>query len=88
VKLLGDYRARCLFSKSWNLREAVVLKVQELLKKEFASDMSGSLAGLCGVIKVGVEDKMQQVVFSALDLLESVLKSLKRYGSSLFHDLN
>lgn len=76
--LLGEYRVKCLFSKTWALREAAVLKVHLMLPQEFAQDIQGSLQGLCGVIRTGVEDKIQQVLFSTVSLMEDVLKETRR----------
>jgi hypothetical protein len=78
IKLVGEYRARCLFSKSWNLRDAVLIKTQYLLKTEFASNIVSSIPGLGAMLKVGIEDKMQQVMASSTRLLELTLTAAKR----------
>lgn len=79
IKLMGEYRARCLFSKNWNLRDAVLLKVQQLVDQDYRADLSAAIPPVCAFLKVGVEDKMQQVVITAVKLLEQVLKAAKRY---------
>jgi hypothetical protein len=83
LKLMGEYRARCLFSKNWNLRDAVLLKIQQLIDTEYRTDLSSAIPPVCAFLKVGVEDKMQQVVITAVKLLEQVLKAAKRYRTSI-----
>lgn len=78
TKLVGEYRSRCLFSKSWNLREAMILKTEDLLKAEFMNDIINATPALCAILKQGVEDKMQQVMFTSMNLMESILKAVKR----------
>jgi hypothetical protein len=78
IKLLGEYRARCLFSKNWNLRDAMLRKMSFMLENEFRNELNAAIPVACAVTKVGVEDKMQQVVFSGVDLLEHVLQTAKR----------
>lgn len=79
--LLGEHRAKCLFSKTWAVREAAMAKVLLMFRDELSRDpgVSACLAGLCGVIRVGVEDKIQQVLFNAVQLMEDVLIAAKRY---------
>ena len=61
TRLLGEYRARCLFSKTWVLRDAATLKVQLMLsdelEREGISSCLPSLAGegLCRMICIVVE---------------------------------
>eukprot|EP01039_Chlorochromonas_danica_P000180 gene180-190_t len=81
TKLFGEYRARCLFSKNWGVHEACMIKLLQLLQTDIAVDsatLSSALPALAAVLKVGAEDKMQQVVFSSLNLLEAVLKFAKQ----------
>ena len=77
--LLGDYRVRCLYSKAWTLREALLTKVS-LMLDELASSpgLSSCLPQLCNVVKIGVEDKIQQVFFSALTLMDDLLGAATR----------
>eukprot|EP01032_Pedospumella_encystans_P013581 gene13581-15628_t len=83
VALLGEYRTRCLFSKTFVLREAVQFKVRLMLTDEFgrdASSLNGALNGVVGVIKVGVDDKNQQVLNAAVSVMDELFllaKSLK-----------
>ncbi len=79
--LIGEHRAKCLFSKAWTVREAAMSKVLLMLRDELQREpgIAASLPGLCTVIRVGVEDKAQQVLFGAVQLIEDVLRAAKRY---------
>lgn len=65
--LVGEYRASCLFSKAWALREAATQKIQMMLTEgddggfENAPGITACLPTLAAIVKVGVEDKIQQV---------------------------
>lgn len=77
---MGEYRTRCLFSKTWVLREAAITKTQLMLEHEFCRDpagLGGYLSALTGIIKVGVEDKIQQVQSAAVGLMDEMLLRLK-----------
>jgi len=78
TKLIGEYRARCLYCKVWSVREAVISKVIQLLKEDFSNDMGNVITPLGAILKVGMEDKIQQVLFNSINLLEQVLKSAKQ----------
>lgn len=80
VNLLGEYRTRCLFSKTWVLREAALVKTQLMLEHEFSRDpagLGGYVGALTGIIKVGVEDKIQQVQSAGVALMDEMLLRLK-----------
>lgn len=77
-KIFGEYRARCLYSRVWQLREAAITKAQMMLKDELGGDISGCLSALCGILRLGAEDKIQQVLFNSLTLMEQLLAILKR----------
>ena len=79
VGLLGEYRARCLFSRTWALREAAVSKTKMMLSNEFEQDpgLNDSVKGVAGVIRVGMEDKFQQVFYASLSLLDELLIVLR-----------
>ena len=47
--LIGEYRARCLFSKTWAIRDAVIYKVQMMLQEEFQDKISNCLPALSGM---------------------------------------
>lgn len=78
--LIGDYRARCLFSKVWALREAAVLKVKLMLSEEFQASpgISACLAPVSCVVRVAVEDKIAQVFFSSIALLDDLVIASNR----------
>lgn len=79
TSLIGDYRARALFSKVWALREAGVTKVHMLLVDlEREPGITSCIAALSTIVRVGVEDKIQQVLVSAIALLEDVLSATRR----------
>lgn len=80
--MYGEYRARCLYSKAWTLREAVITKIMRLLEDEYNGDASAYLAPICGVLRLGAEDKIQQVLFNSLNLMEQFLNILKKYDPS------
>lgn len=65
----------------WALREAAIAKVQLLLQEEFESKpgVPACLAALLTIVRVGVDDKIQQVFFGALNLLEGLMSASKRY---------
>lgn len=82
TNLIGEYRSRCLFSRTWALREAVINKVHLMLQPEFIRDPPGltsTLPALCQILRVGVEDKIQQVLFATISLLEDILKASRGY---------
>ena len=78
--LLGDYRTKCLFSKTWALREAAVYKVRLLLKEEFEQTpgLAACLRALVTIATLTADDKIAQVFIIGLGLLDDVLEALKR----------
>ncbi len=80
--LLGEYRTRCLGSKAWVLREAAILKTKLLLEDAdgFCVDpgLSSCLGSLVGIVEIGLDDNIQQVLFQSIGLLESVLEAARR----------
>ena len=79
--LLGEYRASCLFSKVWALREAAVLKTRLLLKSEFKNTpgLVPALGPIAAIIKVGVNDKIAQVFAASIALLDDVIGNVTKY---------
>lgn len=75
--MIGEYRARCLYTKVWATREAVFNKLQQLLREEYAQDINNNATALCAILKIGAEDKIQQVLFSSVGLMDMVLKAAK-----------
>jgi centrosomal protein CEP104 len=78
TKVFGEYRARCLHSKVWALREAAISKIMMILSTEYEGDANWYLSAICGVLRIGAEDKIQQVLFNSLNLMEQFLDILKR----------
>jgi len=82
--LLGDFRTKCLFSKVWALREAVLKKVR-LMLDEGSFETNGaldskSLAGLTTIAKIGAEDKIAQVLFVSLSFVQDLLDRAQSSG--------
>lgn len=78
--LAGEYIARCLFSKNWQLREAAITKIHMRLETEFENDpgITSCIPALATIVRVGVEDKIQQVLFNAVALLDDMLAGSRR----------
>jgi len=76
--LLGEYRCKCLFSKAWVLREAVLMKINMLLRSQFDAEITHCLAPLGTIVKIGMEDKIQQVMTNTVTLMHDILKSTMR----------
>ena len=70
---LGEYRACCLMSKNWALREAALAKTR-LLVSEGCWGRSEDMAHLCSIARLGIQDKVAQVYLTALALLEDVIQ--------------
>ena len=81
--MLGEYRTRCLFSKTWSLREAVIKKIRLMLRDlEASPGLAVAIVPLADVLKVGVDDKIAQVMSVSVLLLEDMLNAVKRLVSS------
>lgn len=79
TRVFGEYRARCLHSKAWSLREAAITKIIMMLESDNdVGDANSILSAVCGVLRLGAEDKIQQVLFNSLNLMEQVVGLLKR----------
>lgn len=78
--LLGDYITRCLFSKTWSLREAAVYKTRLLFRDELEPEIgiAGCLTALTGVVRVTSDDKIAQVFLIGLGLLDDVVGALNK----------
>lgn len=77
--LVGDYRVRCLFSKTWALRDAAVNKIRMLMQSDYKNEpgVAAILSPLVLVMKTGLEDKIAQVFFSSASLMEEYLTLTK-----------
>lgn len=80
IAKFGDYRAKCIFSKVWALREAVMTKFRLMLESNFfdRDGFEAYVSELATIIRIGVDDKFQQVLFKAVGLLSDVLKRMGR----------
>ena len=76
VALLGEYRARCLFSKVFALRDAVMMKLRIMLQSGSPEipTLEHCLAGVAAVLKMMVDDKIHQVVVRSVGTLEDTLR--------------
>lgn len=83
--LIGEYRARCLFSKVWALREASLIKVRELLRTTYLHQpgLNAALGPLANIIKHGVNDKIAQVFAASISLLDDLLADVTKYVPTL-----
>lgn len=83
--MLGEYRARCLFSKVWTLREAAIIKTRDLLGSDYLNNpgLGASLAPLAAIIKNGVNDKIAQVFAASIGLLDDLIADVTKSD----HDL-
>ena len=77
--LVGDYVVRCLYSKTWALRDAAVTKIKMLLVSQFTRDpgTAAVLSAIAAVLKSGLDDKIAQVFFSSASLLDETLNAIK-----------
>mmetsp|Transcript_9912 Transcript_9912/g.8858 ORF Transcript_9912/g.8858 Transcript_9912/m.8858 type:complete len:843 (-) Transcript_9912:96-2624(-) len=81
VGLIGEYRARCLFSKTWSLRDAVLTYVYKQLRSSKYDKTPGiyeAFPALASISKVSVDDKMQAVFLNGITVLEEILSAAKR----------
>ena len=79
--LFGSYRAKCLFSKNWALREAALAKmtlmIPEICSAELEGDTDVSEIILSIIESSMIQDKNVQVNLSSLILLDEVLLQLE-----------
>lgn len=82
VALFGEYRAKCLFSKVWALREAVMIKFRLMVDSNFFDQVGFDtcMSELATIIRLGIDDKFQQVLFKAVALLGDILKIMSKTG--------
>ena len=80
--LFGSYRAKCLFSKNWALREAALAKMTLMIPEICSAELEGDTDVVSEIIFSIVEssmiqDKNVQVNLSSLILLDEVLLQLE-----------
>mmetsp|Transcript_10555 Transcript_10555/g.19177 ORF Transcript_10555/g.19177 Transcript_10555/m.19177 type:complete len:899 (-) Transcript_10555:119-2815(-) len=76
--MFGEYIARCIFSKTWNLRDAALQKLALDLRQgehdeENVSELLGAYAA---VLKISLLDKNVQVFLASAGLLQAVCQQL------------
>lgn len=80
--------ARCLFSRTWALRDAALLKARLLVQDAASSSSSGSssdaldikeaLPALSDALALGLDDKIAQVFMTSLGLLDALLAAAQQ----------
>jgi centrosomal protein CEP104 len=80
VTLVGEYRVRCLFSRTWALRDAAINKIDMMLK-DFVRQpgIDAVVNPLVFVLKTGLDDKIAQVFVSSGAFLDDFLNNLKGF---------
>lgn len=76
IGLLGEYRARCVFSKAFALRDAVMVKLRLMLQMGSPElpQLHESVPVIATLIKIMMDDKIHQVVARAVSVLEDILR--------------
>lgn len=77
-KLFGEYIVRCLYSKTWSLREAALMKLDlDLNAHKWEEDNPRELLNaFTGILKRTVPDKITQVFLTSQQLLLSLCQIL------------
>ena len=70
LDVFGEYLVRCLYSKVWGLREAFFKKVILMLP---TLSFPSATEGVCLSLTKGFADKIAQVIFSSVSLLQDLL---------------
>eukprot|EP00931_Biecheleriopsis_adriatica_P021357 TRINITY_DN1397_c4_g1_i1.p1 TRINITY_DN1397_c4_g1~~TRINITY_DN1397_c4_g1_i1.p1 ORF type:complete len:915 (-),score=205.75 TRINITY_DN1397_c4_g1_i1:39-2783(-) len=85
IALIGEYVTRCVYAKSWNLRDAALQKLTLDLQNGVYQDTDPSrlLAAYVQVLKRMVPDKNVQVFLSGAALLQAMCRKLLGKGSHL-----
>lgn len=76
IGLLGEYRARCVFSKVFALRDAVLVKLRLMLQmgSHELPQLHEGVPVIANMIKIMMDDKIHQVVSRSVNVLEDVLR--------------
>ena len=81
VQVFGEYLARCLWSKSWNLRDAALQKIQlELDEGNHGHSLRQLVQVMSIVLKRGVGDKIANIFLTSSLLLQHCV------GAIFVHD--
>lgn len=73
----GEYIVRCIYSKSWNLREAAYAKIDLELNQKKQPISVEHLRCLMGILKRAASDRIAQVFLTSVQLLHSTLEGIK-----------
>jgi centrosomal protein CEP104 len=79
--LVGPFLTRCLYSKSWQLKEAGMTAIATAVGTSFPDALprldgdGDALRLLCGVVAQGLKARIPAIAAAALVLLESLVKS-------------
>lgn len=81
--LVGNYRAKCFFSKNWVLREAALSKIS-LIAPDICDESCGENCAevICNIILRSIDDKNQQVYLAGLILLDDSMAQFEIIGLS------
>ena len=84
IALLGLYRTQCFFSRVWALREAALTKTRLLLEAQFLSNpgLTECLSALSTMVRIGVDDKIHQVLVVTVGLLGDLLRASRRFATN------
>lgn len=76
IALLGEYRARCVYSKVFALRDAVLMKLRLMLQMGSPElpQLHEGVPVIATLIKIMLDDKIHQVVSRSVNVLEDVLR--------------
>mmetsp|Transcript_7397 Transcript_7397/g.16231 ORF Transcript_7397/g.16231 Transcript_7397/m.16231 type:complete len:960 (+) Transcript_7397:101-2980(+) len=82
--MFGEYIARCIFSKTWNLRDAALQKLALDLREDVHSDKDAGdlLRAYAAVLRITLADKNVQVFLASAGLLQAVRQRLASTWSS------
>jgi len=89
LQLFGDYITRCIFSKTWNLRDAALQKLALDLREgaRNGDDPSQLLQAYANILKRTIADKNVQVNLSSGALVQAVSQMLLENGSNRRQDV-
>jgi len=82
LQLFGDYITRCIYSKTWNLRDAAMQKLAMDLREgvRAGDEPNQLLQGYAATLKRTIADKNVQVSLSSGGLLQAVAQVLLQSG--------
>lgn len=78
----GEYVARAFYSRNWQLRDAALQYLAELVRGGNVSDRRELCRSLVRLVVRSLRDKVPNVFFSTLPLLQALLATLAASASS------